>query len=153
MASDPSGSPLRRQLYLFIQEISSTLIILTCIPKAMRVALLIYLSLKAHILQWWFTNNTRSVKATHTWLTGIKVNQFKDVNPYYNMINHLFTPNLRSWWGNIPYHWEYKLPLRSSKPVTNWYDIYVVVIMTKTCTICGFVTYTFLQPIKCTFMT
>ena len=89
----------------------------------------------------------------HACIIGIKVNKFKDVNTYYNMINHLFNPNLRSWWENTPSHWYYQLPLIPPKPINNLYDIAVMAIMTKTCTICGVVTYTFLQPIKCTFMT
>ena len=89
------------------------------IPKEMRVALLLYLSLKAHILLRRFPNNTLSVKAMHARIIGIKVNQFKDVNQYYNIINHIFTPKLRSWWGNIPSHWDYQLPLISPKPINN----------------------------------
>ena len=65
---------------------------------------------------------------------GIKINIFKGRNPEYNMKNHMITPNMKSWWEEMPYCLACLLLFIPPKPIDNLYDTKVMVITTKTCT-------------------
>ena len=106
-----------------------------------------------HIWKWIKPCIPWSTKAMHIRILDIKVNWFREKNPEHNMTNHMFTLNLRCWKRKEkPSQWYYQLLFIPHKPITHWFYIDVIVVMTKTCTICAVVIYTSPQPIICQFM-
>ena len=77
----------------------------------------------------------------HTWVLDLKPNWFRGNNPEHNMKKDMFTT------------WDYQMLFIHNKPINHWYDIEVMGIMTKTCTIYAVTIYTSQQHIICQFMT
>ena len=90
-----------------------------------------------HLWQWPYPCNTWSNKAIHIRKLGLKVNQFRGNNPEHDITKQLFIPYLMLFKrnkrkNNRQYHWAYQLLLSPNKPITHWFYIEVMGIMTKT---------------------
>ena len=96
-----------------------------------------------HLQKWILTYIIWSTNKTHIGMLNLKVNWFRGKNLGHNIKNNLFTTNLRK--QNRDLYWAYQLIFSLHKPITDWYDIWVMEIMTKICNICGVLIYTSLQ--------
>ena len=143
VVGDMGFSPLRNKVSQMLQLIPSMLITLPFILKTMNVVLLPYLSLN----DFWkllYSYTTWSVKVIHIWILDIKFNWFRGANTENNMTNYLISYILKKRKKYIMSRWDYQFIFSPHNPITHEYAIYFMEIIIKTCTICGFLIYTYL---------
>ena len=126
------------------------LIIVSCILKAIMWHYW-YTCPWNHLWKLIYQCITLSAKAIHLCILDLKVNRFRGNNPEHNTKIHMFTKYLRCRRRKKKSHCSYKLIFSPEKPITCWFYIEVMGIMTKICTFYVVVINTYLQSIICPF--
>ena len=106
-----------------------------------------------HIWKWIKPCIPWSTKAMHIRIFDLKFNQFRGNNPEHNTKIHMFTKYLRCRRRKKTSHCSYKLIFSPDKPITCWFYIEVMLVITKSWTFFADAIYNSLQPITCQFMT
>ena len=107
---------------------------------------------RKHLWQWLYPYIAWHSKAIHVRILDLRVHHLRGNNQEHNMTKHLLNTNLSSWKKKRPSHWVYQLLFIPQNQFTHWFDIEVMEIMNKICTICEVAIYTSLQPFIYQFM-